>query len=431
MSVRQRGCLYLLVGLGFAILFCGIIPFVIMPGAGVAMALPVIEVPGESVIYDFLPGFNLTNTLLGTLFADVMILIYIFVSRRASKNWTQEVPGRWQSLVERITEAMRNFFYGLAGDKLNTIPYLFALAATIMTFLLAANWMKLFPGVESVGIMHCTHPGLVGYPRYEGALGVYTYYVNAPLDAGKKATLDDEHACYDYKTGKIDEAAKEEARLHAEELGAEIAELEEHGEEVPAELREEWLFARTESHFAHAAFTLPEAELDRLDAGGEPSIEPYTFSVTPFFRGPATDLSLTIALALISMIMVQVYGVMALGPAYFEKFVNISAIGNLGKRPLGAIDFVVGLIEIISEIGKVISLAFRLFGNLFAGGIVLIVISFLVAMIVPMVVYGLELIIGSVQALVFATLTLVFVSQAVVSHHHDDEHHDEGHAESH
>jgi F-type H+-transporting ATPase subunit a len=120
--------------------------------------------------------------------------------------------------------------------------------------------------------------------------------------------------------------------------------------------------------------------------------------------------------------MVQVYGVWAQGPAYFEKFVNISALGNLRKKPLGAIDFVVGLIEIISEIGKIVSLAFRLFGNLFAGGVALIALTFLVAMIVPMVMYLLEIIIGSVQALVFAVLTLVFAAQAMESHHGDDEH---------
>jgi F-type H+-transporting ATPase subunit a len=122
--------------------------------------------------------------------------------------------------------------------------------------------------------------------------------------------------------------------------------------------------------------------------------------------------------------------VMALGPSYFEKFINLSALGNLGKKPLGAIDFIVGLIEIISEIGKIVSLAFRLFGNIFAGGVALMAITFLVSMFIPGVIFALEVIIGSVQALVFATLTLVFSVQAMESHHGDHEHHEE-HGEEH
>jgi F-type H+-transporting ATPase subunit a len=116
---------------------------------------------------------------------------------------------------------------------------------------------------------------------------------------------------------------------------------------------------------------------------------------------------------------------MAQGLPYFEKFINVSALGNIGKKPMGAIDFLVGLIEIISEIGKIVSLAFRLFGNLFAGGVALMAISFLVALIVPVVIYGLEVIIGTVQALVFAVLTLVFSVQAMESHHGEHEHHEE------
>jgi F-type H+-transporting ATPase subunit a len=87
---------------------------------------------------------------------------------------------------------------------------------------------------------------------------------------------------------------------------------------------------------------------------------------------------------------------------------------------MGAIDFLVGLIEIISELGKIVSLAFRLFGNLFAGGVALMAISFLVALLVPGVIYGLELIIGAVQALVFSVLTLVFSVQAMEAHHGDE-----------
>jgi F-type H+-transporting ATPase subunit a len=146
--------------------------------------------------------------------------------------------------------------------------------------------------------------------------------------------------------------------------------------------------------------------------------------VVPFFRGTATDLNLALALAIVVFFAVEAWGVMALGPAYFFKFINIPALGNLGKKPLGAIDFLVGIIEIVSELSRLISLSFRLFGNIVAGGVLLIVMTFLAGNGIPMVFYALELFVGLIQAYVFATLTFVYASQAITAHHADDEHHE-------
>ena len=224
------------------------------------------------------------------------------------------------------------------------------------------------------------------------------------------------------------EAATEEATDHSadaahgtEDASQEVAQELEASEEASAEAaaaEQAALLAETQLVYPEAQFALTAEEIEK-------GVEPYIFAVTPFLRGPATDLSLAFALALISVVLVQAYGVYALGPAYFEKFINVSALGNLGKKPLGLIDFVVGLIEIISEIGKIVSLAFRLFGNLFAGGVVLMVMAFLVATIIPGVFIGLEIIIGLAQAMVFGVLTLVFSVQAMEAHHGDD--HDDHH----
>jgi F-type H+-transporting ATPase subunit a len=86
-------------------------------------------------------------------------------------------------------------------------------------------------------------------------------------------------------------------------------------------------------------------------------------------------------------------------------------------------DFGVGLFEIVSEISKVISLSFRLFGNIFAGQLLLFILTFLVATLLPVAIYGLEFAVGMIQALVFGMLTLVFSAQAMVSHAHDEEEH--------
>ena len=90
---------------------------------------------------------------------------------------------------------------------------------------------------------------------------------------------------------------------------------------------------------------------------------------------------------------------------------------------MGAMDFVVGLLEIISELAKIVSFGFRLFGNIFAGQVLLFVMTFLVATLLPAIFYGLELFVGLIQAFVFSMLLLVFSTMAMAGHGHDDEEH--------
>ena len=134
--------------------------------------------------------------------------------------------------------------------------------------------------------------------------------------------------------------------------------------------------------------------------------------LVPLFRSPSADLNMTLALALISVFMTQFFGVQALGMRYFTKFFK-----NPFKDFMGS---VVGFFELIAEISKIISFSFRLFGNVFAGEVVLLVMAFLVTFLLPSVFYGLELFIGFIQALVFTLLTLAFFTMATVSH---DDHH--------
>ncbi len=149
--------------------------------------------------------------------------------------------------------------------------------------------------------------------------------------------------------------------------------------------------------------------------------------IVPFLRGSATDLNFTFALAVVTVLAVQVFGVMAIGPGYFEKFLQFRQLVNGG--PFGLIDFGVGLLEIILEFAKIISFAFRLFGNIFAGALLLSIIGALTAVVVPPGLYIFEVFFGAIQAYVFSLLALVFLSQAVVSHHGGD--HEQGHAEAH
>lgn len=144
--------------------------------------------------------------------------------------------------------------------------------------------------------------------------------------------------------------------------------------------------------------------------------EPEGFVLVPFVRAATTDLNVTLSLALISVVMVQVYGFRSLGMGYLGKFVRMEKL-NKGQ-PMGIIDVFVGMLESVSEVSKVISFTFRLFGNIFAGQVLLFVMGFLIPFLVigVLVFWGLEIFVGAIQAFVFMMLTFVFVATAMTPH---------------
>lgn len=134
--------------------------------------------------------------------------------------------------------------------------------------------------------------------------------------------------------------------------------------------------------------------------------------IIPFIRSASADMNVTLALTLISVVATHWYGMRAVGPfSYWRKFF-VSPF----KRPYGIGTFV-GLLELVSEFSKVLSFSFRLFGNIFAGEVLLIVMLTLVPYIVPLPFLALELFVGAVQALVFAMLTAIFIKMATLEAH--------------
>jgi F-type H+-transporting ATPase subunit a len=115
--------------------------------------------------------------------------------------------------------------------------------------------------------------------------------------------------------------------------------------------------------------------------------------------------------------------------SYFGKFINTG--GMISKPFFGVIDFGVGLLEGVSQISAILSFGFRLFGNIFAGALLLSIVGALTAVVVPSMLYALEIFVGIIQAYVFAMLALVFMSQATVSHHGDDHGDEHGHSDVH
>ncbi|HOF42302.1 MAG TPA: F0F1 ATP synthase subunit A [Candidatus Moranbacteria bacterium] len=133
----------------------------------------------------------------------------------------------------------------------------------------------------------------------------------------------------------------------------------------------------------------------------------------PFLRSSSADLNVTLAIALISVFTIQFMGIAAIGAAKYAGKFFVSPF----HKPYFIGTFV-GILELISEIAKIISFSFRLFGNIFAGEVLLIVMLNLVPYFVPLPFLFLELFVGFVQALVFAMLTLVFLKMAVTETSH-------------
>jgi F-type H+-transporting ATPase subunit a len=142
--------------------------------------------------------------------------------------------------------------------------------------------------------------------------------------------------------------------------------------------------------------------------------------LVPFLRPPSTDLNFTLALALTAVILTQYWGVKALKLSYFRKFFDLS--GFKQGAFMGFIMIFVGVLELVAEFAKIISFAFRLFGNIFAGEVLLMVVAFLIPYIVSLPFYGLEVFVGFVQALVFMMLALVFFTVATIGHGSEEHH---------
>ncbi len=294
---------------------------------------PPIFLPGEALPIN-LPILNLpiTNTLVATLIADIVVLALGFYIWRRIRSGRALVPTGLYNVLEAIFEALWNLVVSQAGQKNARRFYPFI--ATIFTLVLFNNWMGLIPGVDSIGLLESAHGSVTGYaPRPLGGLGY-------------------------------------------------------------------WIDGNAE---------VPHAE----DAGDHHELC-VSCNVLSFVRPASTDLNFTLAIAFISVFMTQVFGFIVLKGAYLTKFLNFKALVTVPVW--GAMDFAVGLLELISEIAKLLSFTFRLFGNMFAGQLLLFILGSLVGFILPTGLLLFEMFVGVIQAYVFAMLTLVFMSQATTAH---------------
>ena len=127
----------------------------------------------------------------------------------------------------------------------------------------------------------------------------------------------------------------------------------------------------------------------------------------PLLRSPAADLNFTLALAIVAVFATNFFGIVTLGIfTHAKKFLNFSS----------PIKLFVGLLELLSEVSRIVSFSFRLFGNVFAGEVLLIIIYFLLPYLAPVPFLMMEMFVGAIQAFIFAMLTLVFLASNITPH---------------
>jgi F-type H+-transporting ATPase subunit a len=289
----------------------------------------------------------------------VVVLILLGILFITSRKWTI-VPGGVQNFVEAVVEAFYNLVTGIAGEE-NGRKF-FPVVATIFFFVLINNWLSLTPVFNQIGFFGHNTP-------VEEQLEEHGYVHGIIFDEAKVGPFDLHLVPF---SGPDNLAISDDSRTIKE--GA------------------------PDSHDKY----------DEAIAEGKPVGE-----LIPLFRGPNTDLNTPLAIAIWSAIFVEFWGVAALGFfKYGGKFIRFSS----------PIDFFVGILELISEMVRLVSFTFRLFGNMFAGEVVILMFTFLTPLIITLPFYGLELFVGVIQAFIFASLTLVFAVMAVQSHDDHEEH---------
>ncbi len=322
---------------------------------------PLIEIKGET-LWEVGP-LPIRNTLLTSWCIVAFIAVLAYFSGRNLK-WQ---PGRWQNFVETIIEGIHSLVVSTAGEK-NGRRF-FWVIATFFIYVAISNWFSLLPVFNVIGKVEPI--GSEESEFHDKAVIVQDAGIGLINFQSELIDIEvDESACQGLKGSEHDHCL-EEARAEA----------------------------------------IAAAERDHNVGDGE-----QLAVIAPYFRSVNTDLMTPLALAIVSAIFVEYWGISTLGfMTYGGKFFNF---GALRRGPMGAIDFFVGILEFIAELARLISFSFRLFGNMLAGEILLLVMTFLLpfAFFVVGIFYGLEIFVGAIQAFVFGMLTLVFAVLAVSGH---------------
>lgn len=353
--------------------------FGIDPPSWLAQGDPEIHLPAGEITKPVSLGplgdFAITNTMLACWLTTIVLVGFFYIATRKSKL----VPGRIQALVEWVVELLLNFVEGVAGKE-NARKF-FPVIATIFLFVIFNAYLALLPFFGAA--MHHTKVAEASAPT----------------------------------TGIVASIVAEEGETIEE--GNVMCRLE-SGEEITAPVSGE----------------VEHIEVSVGDSVVGDSVVASVKSDVHLFRSANTDLNLPLAMALIAVFFVEYWGMSVLGRGSYltSNFFNVGPLfrslrkvftgrilEGLGGLLGGCINAFVGMLEVISHLGRVVSFSFRLFGNMTAGEILLVMMTFLVPFLMPLPFYGLELLVGLIQALVFAGLTLAFATIAATPHEHEEE----------
>lgn len=410
-------------------------------GSGFVLAAgpePHIVIPGE-VLWELGP-LPITSTLMAAWLAMLVLIIGTFLMTRSLKL----IPSGAQNFIESIVDFLYGQVEEIAGET--NARRFFPVVASFFLFILVANWIALTPIFKSIGItkdygheiFHEIQQKAADGKTFEknkhflawqmedaGGIGVaktgadtFKFKINAgedPSDALDRYIIALAEFYTDFKAHS--DAAHGEGQADPADVQAAYAALE-ADPSAPKFIAGE----HGDGHSGHAGVTSRALgqEFTAVDFPGDKVALVY-----PFFRPAFSDLNNTLALAIFAFLVIEFWGFQSLGFGYLGKFF-ISPF----KNPI--LTFV-GILELVSEFIRIISFAFRLFGNIFAGGVLLLILTFLAPFLVPLGIYGLELFVGLIQAIVFSLLVLVFAVGAVEHHgeDHDEEHGDGHHAGNH
>jgi F-type H+-transporting ATPase subunit a len=333
---------------------------------------PHFKLPAETVFELF--GFPITNTLIASWFTIIVLVAIFYAATRKMKL----IPGRLQGLVEAGLELLLNFVEDVAGKE-NGRRF-FPVVATIFLFVIFNAYLALLP---------LFGPSIVRTEQAEAKTPIAGIVASVKVEDGDR--VEEGEVLYLLESGEEITAPIDGEVGHLRSVGYSVA-----ANDPVASIKNQW----------------------------------------PLFRSANTDLNMPLAFALMSFIFVEYWGMRALGVTRYltTVFFNFGLLLQslkqllrgkirtaLGGLMTGVINAFVGILELFSHFVRIISFTFRLFGNMTAGEVLLLIACFLIPWVMAIPFYGLEILIGFVQALIFAGLTLVFATVAVAPHGEEHE----------
>ncbi len=358
-----------LIVLAVLVLLCGVLPRIFPP------ILPTVRVEtepvvcfGDTVLNNCKSGFPISNSMLAMAIVDVLLILLFWLATRKAKL----IPSGLQNFMEWIVDLLYRQCQQVAGSN---APRVFTVGATIFLFVLFANYMELLPGVDTIGRVQHAEENQQGY--------------------------------------ELDHSTPEGSVFLMLNTKCPVITETQYNQLSPAQKQ-----ARVD-----AGCQAPVAE------GAGPEFRGWV--VVPSVRTVTTDINLTLALALVAFAAIQTFGILNHRPhnqtgvramligvkRYLGKFFNVAGLRREGTGKIfGAVDLFASLLELIGEFVKIISFTFRLFGNIFAGTVLIFVTMSILPYIAPVAPLLLEVFVGAIQAYVFMMLTWVFMSVAAQVH---------------